>query len=157
MGDMVSAAGHPSRRFRLARRTSPRWNIAFTICLLGLALLAAACWIVPKHESVKLTFDNRTDSLICNHLSEESAVFGSCNQKIEPMATTASQPGCGYGAGAEKLSLTVILRVEEEGRQIYERTEECQTWQASDGTFVIEQRGDEFVVTDPLTEAAPSP
>jgi hypothetical protein len=157
MGDIVPAARRLTRRFRLARRPSSRWLIASLACLVGVAVITAACWIVPKHESVKLTFDNRTDSLLCYHLSQESASFGGCDQKIQPMVSTTSEPGCGYGAGAEKLPLTVILRVGDQGRRIYDRTEECRVWQASGRTFVIEQRGDEFVVTDPLTDATPSP
>jgi hypothetical protein len=123
------------------------WIVIFAV--------STACWL--KHESVQFTFDNRTDSLLCYHLSEESASFGGCDQKIQPMATTASEPGCGYGAGAEKLSLTVILRVGDQGRRIYDRTEECRVWQASGRTFVIEQRGDEFVVTDSLPSELDTP
>ena len=139
------------------RRPSSRWLIASLASLVGVALIAAGCWLVPKHESVKLTFDNRTDSLLCYHLSEESASFGGCNQKIQPMATTASEPGCGYGAGAEKLPLTVILRVRDQGRRIYDRTEECRVWQDSDRIFVIEREGDEFIVTDSLPDGSPDP
>lgn len=131
--------------------------MTLTACLVAVGLTAAACWIIPKHESVKLTFDNRTDSLICFLLTEEGAAAGACGQEIKPMTTASWEPGCGYGQGAEKLSLTVILSVREGGRRIYDRTAECRVWQDSDGVFVIEQDGDDFVVTDPLADTTPSP
>ncbi|MCH7999575.1 MAG: hypothetical protein IIA91_08870 [Chloroflexi bacterium] len=65
--------------------------------------------------------------------------------------------GCGDGPGAEKARITVILTVKEGGRQIYNRTAECRVWQDSDRIFVIEREGDEFIVTDSLQYAKPSP
>ncbi len=126
----------------------------FLIVLITIVVAAAGCNI--NHERVRFTFDNRTDSLICYYLNPEGAEAGRCNQKIKPLAKTAWEPGCGYGAHPERLPLTVILTVAERGRRIYDRMAECQVWQNSDRTFVIEKHGTEFVVADGLPDGPPN-
>lgn len=133
------------------------WRAVFIALLMGIGAISAACWMNLNHEEVRLTFDNRTESLLCYSPSPEDASAARCSQELRPLAQTAWRPGCGYGEHADELPLTVILTVREGGRLIYQRTEECRIWQASDGKFVIEQRGDDFVVTDPLTGTTPSP
>jgi len=137
----------------VARRI--RWHAVFIALLIGIGAVSAACWM--NHEEVKLTFDNRTEAVLCFYLSPEEASTADCSAEVKPQATTAWLPGCGYGPDADKIPLTVVLTVKEGGRQIYQRTEECRTWQASDRKFVIEQRGDDFVATDPLADATQSP
>ena len=44
--------------------------------------------------------------------------------------------------------MTVILTVKESGQRIYERSRPCQEWRDSERAFIVEQEGDEFVVTD---------
>jgi len=138
---------------RVVRRTC-RCAVLTTL-LAGTVAVSAACWF--NQEEVEFTFDNRTESLLCYYGSPEDASGARCLEEVKSQATTVWVPGCGDGPGADKIPLTVVLTVKEPERQIYERTEECRTWQASDGTFVIEQEGDEFAVTDPLTGMTPSP
>ena len=135
-----------------------RWapqRAALMALLAGIVAVSAACWL--NHEEVKFTTDNRTDSPLCYYRSPEDASAAECLAEARPQKTTAWWPGCGYGADADKIPLTVVLTVKEGGRQIYQRTEECRTWQASARKFFIDQRGGDFVVTDPLADTTPSP
>ncbi len=131
-----------------------RRGVFITLWIVILAT-STACWL--KHESVQFTFDNRTGSLLCSYPSQPDASSARCLSEIDPLAETTLGRGCGDGPGAEKAPIPVILTVKQGGRQIYNRTVECRVWQDSDRTFVIEQRGDELVVMDPLTDATPSP
>jgi hypothetical protein len=131
-----------------------RWHAVFLPLLIGIAV-SAACYM--NHEEVTFTFDNRIDSVLCFYRYPEDAFAADCSAEVKPQTTTVWTPGCGYGEHADELPLTVILTVKEGGHQIYQRTEECRTWQASDRKFVIEQRGGDFVVTDPLAATTPSP
>jgi len=135
-------------------RTFPRQS-TFLIVLITILVAATGCFL--DRAEVRFTFDNRTDSLICYYLGPGAAAAGQCDQEIKPLAKTAWRPGCGYGAHPEKLPLAVILTVAEGGRRIYDRTAECRVWQDSDRTFTIEQRGDEFLVTDSLPHDTSSP
>jgi hypothetical protein len=133
-----------------------RYRSALLIALLvGIIVFSAACeW----EENFYATFDNQTDSVLCLYPYPEDAAAGRCLNEVKPHATVDGfLIECGDGPGVEKNRIPVILTVKEGGRQIYQRTEECRTWQASDRKFVIEQRGDDFVVTDPLTDATPAP
>jgi hypothetical protein len=126
---------------------------AFLIALLvGVVAVSSAC-----HEEVEFTFDNRTDALLCFDSSAKDASEAECSAEVRPLKKTTWVPGCGYGTEADKIPLTVVLTVKEGGRQIYQRTEECRIWQKSSRKFIIEQRGEDFVVTDPLTGTTPSP
>jgi len=58
---------------------------------------------------------------------------------------------------AQRAPITVILTVQASGRQIYSRTALCREWQDTDGTFVIEKKGDEFMVVDSLSDGEPTP
>ncbi len=127
----------------------------FITLLIVIFAVATACWL--KHENVKLTFDNRTGSLLCLYLSPADASSGRCLDEIDPLAEMTWGVGCGDGPGAEKAPITVLLTVKQGGRQIYNRTAECRVWQDSDRTFIIEQEGDELVVTDSLPATTPSP
>jgi len=135
------------------RRT--RKYAVLTALLAGTVAVSAACWF--NSEDIEFSIDNRTDAVVCYYPSHEDALAATCLQEAKPRSTTLWVPGCGDGPGADTIPVTVVLTVKEGGRQIYQRTEECRIWQESDRTFVIEQEGDEFVVTDPLTGATPSP
>jgi hypothetical protein len=132
-----------------------RYRSAVLIALLvGIAVFSAACeW----EENFDATFDNRTDFILCLYPSPADAAAGRCLDEVKPHATVDGFIECGDGPGTEKNRIPVIVTVKEGGRQIYQRIEECRTWQASDGKFVIQQRGDDFLVTDPLTDATQSP
>jgi hypothetical protein len=115
------------------------------VVLLASLLISAGC--ILNMEDVDFTFDNRTDSQLCFFSRRNT---GGCPNEIKPRGETVWRAGCGDGPNADELPLTVVLTVAEEGRQIYERTEECRVWQKSDHTFVIDRREGEFVVTDGL-------
>ncbi len=138
---------------RVIRWTS-RYGV-FIALLAGGVALSTACSV--SNEDVLFTFDNRTDSLLCYAPSPEDASDPRCLQEVKPRAETEWQPGCGSGPGVKKNLVTVVLTVRQGGRHIYNRTAECRVWQDSDRSFVIEQRGDDFVVTDPFTDAPPTP
>ena len=131
-----------------------RRGVFITLWIVILAV-STACWL--NNEDVLFTFDNRTDSLLCYAPSPEGASDPRCLQEVKPRAETAWRPGCGSGPGVKKNPITVVLTVKQGGRHIYNRTAECRVWQDSDRTFVIEERGGDFVVTDPFTDAPPSP
>ena len=120
----------------------------FITFLIAILAVSTACWL--KHESLQFNYDNRTGSLLCSYGSPADAASGRCLADIDPLAEKTWGRGCGDGPGAEKARITVIITVKEGGRQIYNRTAECRVWQDSDRTFVIEQRGGEFLVADSL-------
>jgi hypothetical protein len=141
-------------------RGAARWTpqrVSFTALLAGILAISAGCSLNLNQEEVKFTFDNRTESFLCYYLSLEGASAARCLQELRPLAQTVWTPGCGYGEHADELPITVILAVKQGGRIIYQRTEECRVWQASHGKFVIEQSGDDFIVTDYIVATTPSP
>lgn len=122
---------------------------SFVAFLLGATLLSA-CWL--NSEDVKFSIDNRTDSVLCAYPTHEDASAGRCKNEVEPKSSKPWLLGCGDGPGADTIPVTVVLTAKEGEHRIYERTAECRVWQASGRTFVIERRGDEFVITDPLED-----
>ncbi len=131
-----------------------RRGVFITLCIV-IFVASTACSL--SNEDVLFTFDNRTDSLLCYAPSPEGASDPRCLQEVKPRAETAWRPGCGSGPGVKKNLITVVLTVKQGGRQIYNRTAECRVWQDSDRTFVIEQEGEEFIVTDSLPDGSPDP
>lgn len=120
--------------------------------LLGCVIVLTACGLTsPDEHPVKLTFINSSDSLLC---------FGtpvvSCDE-VKPRGISVWAPGCGSGRGAAQNPIAVVLTVKEGGRRIYERSATCNEWEDSGGTFIIKQRGDEFIVTDALPDGTSSP
>jgi hypothetical protein len=138
-----------------AARWTPQ-RAALVVLIVGAALLSPACWMWNE-EDFELNFDNRSDSVLCCYHYPEEAAAARCSAEVKPLAETTWLAECGDGPGARGNRITVILIVKEGGRQIYQRTEECRTWQASHGTFVIEQQGDAFIVTDRLGDTTRSP
>lgn len=129
-------------------------STVFVVLAVGIAVSSAACkW----EDNVSGTVENRTDSAVCFYLYPEDAAEGRCSGELKPHTTDDWFQECGDGPGADKIPITVILAVKEGGRLIYQRTEECRVWQASGGKFVIEQSGDDFIVTDYITATTPSP
>lgn len=123
--------------------------------LIGMLLIGTGC--SSNHETVQFEIDNQTDSLVCLYPSRPDAAGGRCLKEAEPGRKKAWGLGCAYGKEADKAPLTIVMTVKERGRRIYDRTEECRVWQNSERTFVIEQRGEEFVVVDPLPDSTSSP
>ena len=159
---LYAAAAEPVGRSAVVgrRARNSRWVGSFYMyvirativagLLLGIFPIATACLLNP--EEVDFTFDNRSDSSLCFFRYEEDAAAGGCPQEVKPLAQTSWRPGCGKGRDADELPLNVILTVAEGAQRVYDRTEKCRFWQDSNRTFIIEQRGDEFVVTDSLPE-----
>jgi hypothetical protein len=117
--------------------------------VVGIAAVCAACSSL-NHESVQFRVDNRTESVVCLYPSVPDAAGGRCLMEVKPGTDAGWGLGCAYGKNADEAPVTVAITVKEGGRPIYDRTAECLVWQRSERRFIIEQRGDEFVVTDPL-------
>ncbi|MEX1252890.1 MAG: hypothetical protein WEE64_00980 [Dehalococcoidia bacterium] len=49
----------------------------------------------------------------------------------------------------------MIITVKEGGREVYRRTASCGEWNDSGKRLIIEQKGDEFIVTDSLPDSTP--
>jgi len=118
------------------------------IVILGALLVA--CNAFPP-APIKLTFVNETDSLLCYGSSSADAASG-C-QEVKARRTTVWRPGCGTTG---KLPMSVVLTLGQGGAEVYNRTATCNEWD-SGGKFVIEQAGDDFVVTDSLPGSVPGP
>jgi hypothetical protein len=102
-----------------------------------------------KTDSAQLTFDNRTDTLLCYYPSLEAAATSRCIQPINPMDKTDYSPGCGYGSSdeIEANPLTVIIAQSKGGPNVYDKTATCRTWKDSDRTLVIEREDAKLLVT----------
>ena len=137
------------------RGESRHWSTVLIVLLVGITAFSVACFY---QENIEGTFENRTDSVLCAYYDyADNAYTGGCPRELKPHTSADWFFECGDSRGAEKFSITVVLTVKQGGRQIYQRTEECRVWQASGGKFVIEQRGEDFVVTDYLAAITPSP
>src|SRR3990172_6667499 len=111
--------------------------------LLGGLIVGVGCLDEALGERhIKLTFINSSDSLLCFNTS--GVVF--CDE-VKPRGISFWRPGCGIGKGAGQNPIAVVLTEKEGGRRIYERSATCNEWEDSGGTFIIKQRGDEFIVT----------
>jgi hypothetical protein len=132
--------------------------------LLGLALAGLAslsgCDCL-NHVEVKATFINGTDTLLCDHyfawganksgrIPDELGCAGGAGETVKPHERRTRLPGCGYYGPDEAFNLTIVLTVFSDGRVIYNRTASCKEWNDANATFIIKQRGDDFVVTDSL-------
>ncbi len=122
--------------------------------LLGFAIVLTACGLTtyPDEHPLKLTFINTSDSLLC--FGRSGVDF--CD-KVTARGISFWHPGCGSGKGAVRNRITVVLTVKEGGRRIYQRTATCNEWEDAGATFIIKQRGDEFIVTDSLPDGSPNP
>jgi hypothetical protein len=118
--------------------------------LLGCAIVFAAC-----DPAAAITYDNLTGQRLCVYESY---------RRSAPSAT--GERGCNEVAPNEKLTyghgpcsgddpVWILITVGPGGKHIYSRFATCEEW---DGEAVtIEQRGDEFAVTDSLPDGTPSP
>ena len=97
------------------------------------------------------TFDNRTDVALCQYPSPQDAAAARCSAELEPRAETDWGRDCD---GIDSRPITMIITVKDGGRQIYSRTASCGEWHDTGGRFVIEQEGEEFMVTDSLPDAS---
>ena len=109
--------------------------------LVVMTLLVAAC----GPADVGFTFDNRTDTVLCEYPSPQDAAGASCLVALDPRAETKGGRDCD-GKGERPVS--VIITVKDGGDQIYSRTASCGEWNDTDRRFVIEQDGSSFLVSD---------
>ena len=121
--------------------------------LLGSVIVFAACWLIDGN-TVKMTFVNDSDALLCFNLSSEYGASGDFCDEIKPRATSVWRPGCSTSG---ERPVTVVLNAGPGGREVYNRTATCNEWEESGAKFTIEQRGDEFIVTDSLPDGTSSP
>lgn len=120
-----------------------------TALLIGILAISTGCWLLNE-EAVKIKVDNRSSEVVCLYSTMPGVLGGSCLDPMEPRTNRARKFGCGEGPGVDKNPLTVAITVQEGNSLIYARTEECRGWQDYEVTLVVEQSGDEVVVTDPL-------
>jgi hypothetical protein len=129
-----------------------RW-ILLTL-LVQLAILAAGCsWMPVFSGEAVFNFENRTDSALCIYPSSGDASSARCLLELGPRSEITSGRDCGGGTSGQvdARTVTVIITVKQDGREIYHRTATCGEWNDTDRRFVIEQRGDDFIVTDSLS------
>jgi hypothetical protein len=89
---------------------------------------------------------NNTDALLC--LYEFAVVADSCDPEVKPHSKTVYSGEC---SGTPPPSMQVVLIAAEGRREVYRRTELCREWKEWD-TIIIEQQGDELVITDSLPD-----
>ncbi len=124
-------------------------------CLAIFALLVViVAGVACDPQDARFTFDNRTDAVLCQYGSPNDAALARCRSEVEPRAETVWLRDCDAKRGRP---ITMIITVKQGGDQIYSRTATCGEWQDSGGRFVIEQEGDEFIVTDSLLDSTPIP
>ena len=119
--------------------------------LLGSIIVFAAC---VREDTVKMTFVNESDALLCFNLSSAAAARSDTCGEVKPSGTTVWRPECGQ---AGEQPLTVVLSVGPGEREIYNRTATCNEWEDALATFIIRQSGDELVVSDSLPDGSPTP
>jgi hypothetical protein len=120
-----------------------RLSLLFVALSAGLAVVMSAC----GPPSVGFTFENRTDSALCEYLSDADTRGADCLDEIDPNSKKGSGRDCD---GQRNRSFTVILTVKEDGREIFRTTGTCGEWDETKRRFVIDREGDEFIVTDSL-------
>jgi hypothetical protein len=159
--DGVIAAGKREALLRaLPRSVRPkrigRPSALLMALLTGVAIFLAACFW--QKENIEGTFENRIDAVLCGYYDyADNAYAGGCPRELKPHTSAGWFFECGDSTDADKFPITVILAVKEGGRIIYQRTEECRVWQASGGKFLIEQSGDDLIVTDYIAVSTPIP
>ena len=121
-----------------------------TLALLIVIVVSLGC----EPSTLLFTFDNRTDVVLCYYPSANDAAGADCSPEVEPGAETRYERLCG---GDASRPITSIIGVKQGGEQIYSRTATCGEWLDTDLRLVIEQEGDEFIVTDSLPDSIPSP
>jgi len=112
-------------------------------------LSLVGCSVIPSRQpTVEFTFDNRTQAMLCEYPSRPDAAGGRCLAEIAPGSNKTWSHGCGYGTRPEDAPVTVVL-TEKGGQDLYIRTRTCDEWRDTNRRFVIEQVGNEFIVTEP--------
>ncbi|MEX1255464.1 MAG: hypothetical protein WEE64_14090 [Dehalococcoidia bacterium] len=110
-----------------------------------MAVVLAGC----GPASILFTFENRTDAALCYYLSRGDAELAECNQELGPRDETKWGTDCD---NRNNRRIQVMVTVKQDGREIYDRPATCGEWNDTDRRFIIEQEGDEFIVTDSLPD-----
>ena len=113
--------------------------------------IVSGCGFGPA--SVLFTFDNRTDSVLCEYPSPQDDAGARCLAQVEPRTETHWGRDCD---NQESRPIRVFITVKQGGRQIYDRTASRGKWDDTKRRFVIERQGDEFIVTVSLPTASPA-
>jgi hypothetical protein len=110
--------------------------------------LSALLLLVACDPGIGMTFENKTDALICwyQHESADGHPSGPCAE-IEPGETIEYGTIC-----TNDEDKTVILTAGRSGATFYNRTATCGDWDDSGARITIERDGEEFVATDSLAE-----
>lgn len=136
------------------RRKIPRIAVVL-VALTGLS----ACLLLE--QNVELTFENASGQPFCIYLryslmdaleeaSDDAATSNGCFWEVGANRQKTTFFECGDGSGADALPVAVVITLQGSNQPIYQRTEKCRTWQRSNRTFVIKERGGEAVVADPF-------
>ncbi len=112
---------------------------------LGIVIFTACV----REDTVKMTFVNESDALLCFNRSSSSAATGDFCNEVKARGKSVWRPGC---SPSGEQPLTVVLSVGPGGREIYNRTATCNEWEESGAKFTIEQRGGQLAVTDSLPD-----
>ncbi len=135
----VSRGGHPFRH----------WAV---FVIFGAVAVLTACW--ETDPRVEFAIENKTDSLLCVYPNLEAG--GPCLNAVKPQKKTKWGPEC-TPTSLELVQVPVSLTVESTGELIYHRQATCREWIDSGAKITIEQRGDQFIVTDSLPDPTASP
>jgi hypothetical protein len=120
----------------------------------GLAVISLVFVSGCGSASVLFTFDNQTGARLCEYANREGVAAARCLAEIRPRAETK------WGRDCDNLSnrpIRIIITVKDGGRVIYDRTASCGEWNDTERRFVIEQDGNEFMVTDSFSDSMPAP
>ncbi len=107
--------------------------------------ITVGCFSFDKTDRAPVTFDNRTNTVLCYYPASEAAATARCIAPIKPMDKTEYSQGCGLGAGVEENLLTVVITQGEGGTTLYNKTATCRTWKGQ--VLVIEQRHATMIVS----------
>lgn len=118
--------------------------------LLPLALLLGSLVVLTACDpSARMTYDNQTGQRLCVYPGYQGADPDFCDA-VEPNEHQTYEHIC---TGDEPV--WNVITAGQGGAEIYRRVATCEEW--DDATVTIQQRGDEFVVTDDLPDRTPRP
>jgi hypothetical protein len=135
----------------------PPWTALIrsgALAIIGTSALLLACSSGERAE-VKLAFVNNTDALMCAYSGSPEPAVSFCNE-VKPRKTSVWVSECTPN-NLDLSPVTAVLTAGLNGREIYKRTAMCSEWIDSGAQITIDQSSGDFLVTDSLPKAAPSP
>jgi len=128
-----------------------------SLLVLGSIAVLSACFGEARSE-VRFTFLNNTDTRLCQVPGLPDANAAELCDEVKPQGKTHSTYECGFPAVEEDTSpLRLVLTAGLGGDIVYNRSAPCNEWKRSGATITIDNREEKFVVTDSLSDVAPSP